>query len=672
MHEDCQRIGHLGQRVSWKIKASLNTMHSQSAGGNHRSVIFRAGHSITHHSLVVFRHDDSVGHHSDDSVGPFRHDTSVCRSQRGSYSGMSHICSHKAQYSQNRFHRASFMLQNTTRLCQSCDQKLNLYLNAQILPQQISPGHGNLSLLKYASSLVSKNTAETVLTAITKLETVKKHLPRSSNKLKNSWVSYHRNSNKLKFLRAPPTRRLRSPNCTNQLLHLNLRVKAYSGNQCRHKQISASDLSTKAQVLKSYPSVNSNLSSPMLKLSTSISPTNKTSEIANNDASLLAPSSTTQISFDRSQQLKAEQFYVKSETHQPDSTKFSKSEIRKSITPTFLLHNCLILLLLNPSSPASVCNSSTAECILSTADLLYIQISTVHKISIVHQLSTVHFQLTSAHLVEISDINILHLPFFRFWKDPLEDLIYTSCTDPIQQPAAARTPRLYTSPQLCQSLVLRLYISLHNCLILLLLNPSSPASVCNSSTAECILSTADLLYIQIATVHSWSIFPLALQLVDVIFFLSFDQHLLSTSDQLLLLSSTTDQTSHFRMRPVLIPPKRHNEQDSLLRIHSRITVLCSTADSTDVKVADPPVVSTADPEFLLLQLLLLLSSTTDQTSDFRMRPVLFPPKRPNEQDSLLCNLIHLTAAQLLMTSRLLKSSISLDDVTNAKIFNKLG
>ncbi|KZV32531.1 hypothetical protein F511_43101 [Dorcoceras hygrometricum] len=41
--------------------------------------------------------------------------------------------------------------------------------------------------------------------------------------------------------------------------------------------------------------------------------------------------------------------------------------------------------------------------------------------------------------------------------------------------------------------------------------------------------------------------------------------------------------------------------------------------------------STADPDFLLLQLMLLLSSTTDQTSHFRMRPVLFPPKRPNEQ-----------------------------------------
>ncbi|KZV46680.1 disease resistance protein [Dorcoceras hygrometricum] len=48
---------------------------------NHQSVIFRL---VSHHSSVVFRHNQSVGHHYDDSVGPFRHDTSVCRSQRGS------------------------------------------------------------------------------------------------------------------------------------------------------------------------------------------------------------------------------------------------------------------------------------------------------------------------------------------------------------------------------------------------------------------------------------------------------------------------------------------------------------------------------------------------------------------------------------------------------------
>ncbi|KZV43896.1 hypothetical protein F511_34951 [Dorcoceras hygrometricum] len=34
-------------------------------------------------------------------------------------------------------------------------------------------------------------------------------------------------------------------------------------------------------------------------------------------------------------------------------------------------------------------------------------------------------------------------PLLPHRKVPLEDLIYTSCTDPIPQPAAARTPRLH-------------------------------------------------------------------------------------------------------------------------------------------------------------------------------------------------------------------------------------
>ncbi|KZV52830.1 hypothetical protein F511_38012 [Dorcoceras hygrometricum] len=37
-----------------------------------------------HHSSVVFRHNQSVDHHSDDSVGLFRHNSSVGQSQRGS------------------------------------------------------------------------------------------------------------------------------------------------------------------------------------------------------------------------------------------------------------------------------------------------------------------------------------------------------------------------------------------------------------------------------------------------------------------------------------------------------------------------------------------------------------------------------------------------------------
>ncbi|KZV27998.1 kinesin-related protein [Dorcoceras hygrometricum] len=170
-----------------------------------------------------------------------------------------------------------------------------------------------------------------------------------------------------------------------------------------------------------------------------------------------------------------------------------------------------------------------------------------------------------------SDINILHIPFFRSGKDPLEDLIYTSCIDPIQQPAAARTPRVYTSPRLCQSLFLRLF----------------------HSRITVLCSTVDSADVKVA-----------------------DPPVVSTADpDFLLLQLLT--------------------AESFSSVHSRITVLCSTADSTDVKVADPPVVSTADPDFLLLQLLVLLSSTTDQTSNFRMRPLLFPPKRSNEQDSLL-------------------------------------
>ncbi|KZV47362.1 hypothetical protein F511_36252 [Dorcoceras hygrometricum] len=104
-----------------------------------------------------------------------------------------------------------------------------------------------------------------------------------------------------------------------------------------------------------------------------------------------------------------------------------------------------------------------------------------------------------------SDINILHLPFFRSGKDPLEDLIYTSCTDPIQQPAAARTPRLYTSTWLCQSLVLRLYISSSQLLNHLLLNPSSPASlIVTPDQTSPDFGLPDLLYVQISTVHNIS------------------------------------------------------------------------------------------------------------------------------------------------------------------------
>ncbi|KZV23442.1 hypothetical protein F511_08637 [Dorcoceras hygrometricum] len=39
-------------------------------------------HTVDHHSSVVFRCNNSAGHHLDDSIGPFRSDKSVSRSQR--------------------------------------------------------------------------------------------------------------------------------------------------------------------------------------------------------------------------------------------------------------------------------------------------------------------------------------------------------------------------------------------------------------------------------------------------------------------------------------------------------------------------------------------------------------------------------------------------------------
>ncbi|KZV41198.1 hypothetical protein F511_17157 [Dorcoceras hygrometricum] len=58
----------------------------------------------------------------------------------------------------------------------------------------------------------------------------------------------------------------------------------------------------------------------------------------------------------------------------------------------------------------------------------------------------------------------------------------------------------------------------------------------------------------------------------------------------------------FRFRFRLDSEKLRLTAESFSSVHNRITVLCSTVDSADVKVADPPVVSTADPDFLLLHL----------------------------------------------------------------------
>ncbi|KZV51413.1 calmodulin-binding transcription activator 2 [Dorcoceras hygrometricum] len=58
MHDGYQRKSVIKANDSAdKYQVSLYTTHNQSAGGNHRSVIFR---SVSHHSSVVLRRDDSA------------------------------------------------------------------------------------------------------------------------------------------------------------------------------------------------------------------------------------------------------------------------------------------------------------------------------------------------------------------------------------------------------------------------------------------------------------------------------------------------------------------------------------------------------------------------------------------------------------------------------------
>ncbi|KZV58052.1 hypothetical protein F511_39707 [Dorcoceras hygrometricum] len=129
-----------------------------------------------------------------------------------------------------------------------------------------------------------------------------------------------------------------------------------------------------------------------------------------------------------------------------------------SSTTDHTSHFCMILVLFPPkrsneqdSLPHITPDQTSQDFALHQTSLYATQLTTSTA-----GLPLNHKEVTLLFVYGSSDINILHLPFFRSGKDPLDDLIYTSCTDPIQQPAVARTPRLYTSPRLCQSLVLRL------------------------------------------------------------------------------------------------------------------------------------------------------------------------------------------------------------------------
>ncbi|KZV50940.1 hypothetical protein F511_13137 [Dorcoceras hygrometricum] len=131
-----------------------------------------------HHSSVVFRNDKSVTHHSDDSVGLFRHNTSVAQPQRGSQSGHQSFC----QSGSRSIHNPNYSH------AQSCYELLNLYLKLHNLPQQIRTRHGKTHVLRKQISPDSKFTAE----GFKELKSVTK--PRKSAQFKHKSEPVHSNT----------------------------------------------------------------------------------------------------------------------------------------------------------------------------------------------------------------------------------------------------------------------------------------------------------------------------------------------------------------------------------------------------------------------------------------------------------------------------------------------
>ncbi|KZV30790.1 hypothetical protein F511_34568 [Dorcoceras hygrometricum] len=141
-------------------------------------------------------------------------------------------------------------------------------------------------------------------------------------------------------------------------------------------------------------------------------------------------------------------------------------------------------------------------------------------------------------------------------KVPLEDLIYTSCTDPIPQPAAARTPRLHQPSavtHLFYAYVRKATDTEFNVFVLgrdLICIWVLIHSLRNFAHLSKYLSPVDML------TSSLLLTDLALLIPDIYCSSSFFD---ISSSRLHRFCSR----SHFRMRPVLFPPKRSNEQNSL-------------------------------------------------------------------------------------------------------------
>ncbi|KZV40468.1 fucosyltransferase 2 [Dorcoceras hygrometricum] len=72
-----------------------------------------------HHSSVVFRHNQSVDHHSDDSVGLFRHDTSVGINNKGKAQNLEELLPKSSKPTNEQSDQISQESSNEQQLCAS-------------------------------------------------------------------------------------------------------------------------------------------------------------------------------------------------------------------------------------------------------------------------------------------------------------------------------------------------------------------------------------------------------------------------------------------------------------------------------------------------------------------------------------------------------------------------
>ncbi|KZV43191.1 hypothetical protein F511_12836 [Dorcoceras hygrometricum] len=150
MHEADKGIGNQEQCINWQNISGEPLYHAWCINReNHRSMIIEARHPISQLGGIL--------HHSDDSVGPFRHDTSVCRSQRGSNLGSS-----INQSGSRCMHECHSMLNSKCIQYQYVKQNINNHTSFN-LPQQISQRHGRTHPKQIRFLLTSSTLVEAIL-----------------------------------------------------------------------------------------------------------------------------------------------------------------------------------------------------------------------------------------------------------------------------------------------------------------------------------------------------------------------------------------------------------------------------------------------------------------------------------------------------------------------------